>query len=188
MLYFMANTTEALESDSMLDVHSRVKKVLKDNYVKLVSDLSGKEIVCFDAALGLSIVSGIFTASASILAFAAGFFDDRYLSFAAGCASIISMILHKASLYSQSQSQYQEDKLRNVLTSDYQFLNQYVTNPLSISIQPDPTMPDIDLDSVYDTELSKLKTKKIGNVRDNDQSKSKTKKGADFERITDELI
>jgi len=135
-----------MSSDPMSDVHQRVWKILTDDYVKLVSSLSGKEKRYWDTTMALSIIAFIFTGIAAVLSFSAGSFDNRYLSFAAGCAAILAMIFRKSALYANSQSQYQESKLKNILTTDYQFLYQFLTSPLSLKLEPEPTMPDIDLE------------------------------------------
>jgi hypothetical protein len=161
----MANNKGTTENDPMLDVHTQVGNILKDDYVKFVKDLSGKELTWFDFSTGLSVTSGIFTGLASVLAFAAGFFNDQYLSFAAGCCGILSLIFYKGALYAYRQSQHKDLKLRSVLTSNYQFLNQFMNKPLSLQIEKNPEPPDMDLyNGTTVSKGSNQTTKDLGNI------------------------
>ena len=107
----------------------------------------------------------IFIGLAGLLSFAAGFFNNSYLAFGAGCATILSMIFRKSVLYAYNQYPYQEAKLKTVLTmlavwstSDSQFLDQFMTHPLLLNPHPKPTLPNIYLDNGSNPEINQQRT------------------------------
>jgi hypothetical protein len=129
-------------SDIMDDVHDKVQSILAEDFVKTVSNLSGNEVKCMRLATILAVSSSLATGASSILAFSAGFFNDPYVSYAAGCSGVIAMVLMKASYYANSQSHYHDAKLKNQLTKDYKFITDFVRDPTSLKPVNEPLMPD----------------------------------------------
>jgi len=126
----------------MEDLDKQVNQVLTNDYLKTVKFLTGTEITCMRTATVLAIGSSIFTGLGSVLAFSAGFFRNEYLSYASGCSSVIAIILVKASYYANSQSHYHDAKLKNLLTKEYQMLDDFVKDPRSLPPVEEPEMPD----------------------------------------------
>jgi hypothetical protein len=128
--------------DIMDDIDKELHQILKKDYIKTVRQLTGVEISYMKLSNILAIGACIFTGLGSILAFSAGFFKNEYVSFGAGCANVISMILTKTSSYANNQSQYHDAKLKNHLTKDYRFLHNFVRDPFSLRPINEPKMPD----------------------------------------------
>ena len=120
------------ENKMIQELDSTVQVIVKDDYIKTVKGLTGNEICCMKASTGFAITAAILTGISSVLAFSAGFFHHEYVSYAAGCTSVLAMIAMKASYYTNSQSHYQDAKLKNHLTKDYRFVHGFITDPLSL--------------------------------------------------------
>ncbi len=123
-------------------IHQKVVKILTDNFVGEVEDLAGKEMKCINIGTLFTISAGILTGISSGFAFSAGVFDQYYLSYIAGCFTVVALICLKISSVANTQSHYYSEKLKNVLTEDYQFINEFATNPLAMKQIPEPNLPD----------------------------------------------
>lgn len=123
-------------------LHSKVVNVLENNFVDEVQDLGNGQLKCMDHANNMAVAYIVFYSLGGIVAFAESYFGTQYLAFAAGCLVSIGLALNGLSHYSESQSRYRESMLQYSLTSGYQFLNKFITNPLSLPVQPEPQMPD----------------------------------------------
>jgi len=123
-------------------LNHQVYQILKDDYIKSLKSLTGKEITCMKVSTVLAVASGIFTGLGSVLAFSAGFFNNNHLSYVSGCTSVLAIIFVKASYYANSQSNYHDAKLKNLLTKEYKLFTDFVKDPTSLQPVEDPTMPD----------------------------------------------
>lgn len=128
--------------DIIDELDTEVHQILKDDYIHSVRKLTGTEISCMKLSTILSSCGFIFTGMGSVLAFSSGYFGISYISFTAGCANVLAMILMKASQYANSQSHYHDAKLKNHLTKDYRFIHDFVRDPFSLKPVNEPSMPD----------------------------------------------
>jgi hypothetical protein len=134
------------KSNVMDDLHSKVVNVLENNFVNKVQDLSTGSLKCMDHANNMAVTSLIFNSLGTVIAFSEAYFGTQYLALAAGCLMAIGVALHGLSHYSDSQSRYRDSMLTSTLTSGYQFLNNFASNPLSLPAQQQPQMPDSEND------------------------------------------
>jgi hypothetical protein len=149
-------TTSHAGDSVMPETHSRVIEILENDYINNIENLSAGRLVCTKVANIGAISSFGFTASSSILAFAAGFTGLPMLSFGAGICGVMSMVSIKMSYFANSQSQYRESSLKNALTSGYQFLRKFIDNPLSIPNHRAPSMPDLDVALSHSPDQSEV--------------------------------
>jgi hypothetical protein len=130
-------------ADAVLEeLDANVHKILKDDYIKTVKILTGTEITCMRMSTFLSVSSSVLTGLGSVLAFSAGFWQNDYLSYASGCTSVLAIVFMKAAYYANSQSLYQDAKLKNLLTKEYRLLHDFVKHPMTLPVVEEPTMPD----------------------------------------------
>lgn len=61
-------------------------------------------------------IAQCFVGMSTLLAFAAGFFDSKYLSFAAGCCSTVCIVLLRYSTYAENESAERNGILARLLT------------------------------------------------------------------------
>lgn len=131
------------EHNDLVDtVHDQTQEILAHDFIRTVRNLSGTEVRCIKVSTILALASAVTTGISSILAFSAGFFEQPYISYAAGCSGVVAMVLMKGSYYASSQSHYHDNKLKNHLTKNYKFLADFVRAPFSLKPVDDPTMPD----------------------------------------------
>ena len=135
-------TTNEHRIEVMDELGNKTIDILKNDYVKTVSKLSGTELTCMQVSTWLSMGCAILTGISSVFAFSAGYWHNDYLSFTAGCTGVIAMILMKGSYYANSQSHYYDAKLKNHLTKDYQFIHSFVNDPLAMRPVSEPPIPD----------------------------------------------
>ncbi len=137
-------TTYSQARASMNDVHLKVSNILEDDYVDNVQSLSTGRLRCLKISNNATVFSFVFMALSTILSFSAGFFGVTWLGFLAGSCSTCAMVCGKLTSFANGQSQYQEGSLKNLLTSGFQFLKKFASNPSSILVQPAPPIPDFD--------------------------------------------
>ena len=133
-------------------LHAQTTQNLTTDYLIKIKDYTSKSRSCADTVVTLILISGIFTGLGSILAFAAPYYATQYMSFAAGCAGVIAMICLKATYVANSQSQFFKAEVKNLLTTEYQFLNQFYEKPLSLKPLPEPPLGEVDLDQSPDAD------------------------------------
>jgi hypothetical protein len=115
---------------------------VKDNYVASLKRLMGNENKCDRLASTLQITGLVVTGIGSAIAFLAGVTNNHYISYASGCITIVAMIISKASSYANSQGNYQNGRLKNMLTEEYQFVHGFLTDPMSLKTVEMPHRPD----------------------------------------------
>ena len=62
-------------------------------------------------------ISQIITLGATVVAFSAGYYDNKTMSFIAGCLGSVSLSLLKASAYANKESKEKNEQLNTLLTN-----------------------------------------------------------------------
>lgn len=149
---------------------------LTRDYLQSVNYLVGKKRSCEQISTTMAIVCVILSGISSALAFSGGYFGTPYVSYAAGCAGVLTMVCLKLSYFSRSQSSYYNDELRYHLTTDYQFLNNFFTNPLAIQPISQPVLPDPSISVILPGEkLTKEKPEPKSETKPEPETKPESK-------------
>lgn len=117
-------------NDSDFDTRVR-EEILNSHYFNDIKyNIRSKSRLKFLSDIS-QIFSYIFTSISIILTFATGYFDNLYLSFAAGCLGTIGLVLLKISSYFMAESK-ERTKQVNILLQHRNF----------------PSIPDIAIDNI----------------------------------------
>lgn len=103
------------------EFNSRVRKeILNEDYFNDIKYNMGSKSRMKILSDITEILSYMFAAVGIILSFAAGFFNNIYIAFAAGCMSTIAMVLLKLSSYFMNESKERTQQV-NILLRNRNF-------------------------------------------------------------------
>jgi hypothetical protein len=102
------------------EAKTRIKQKLANSIEKDINDIIYWRFCYRKIGNYFESISQIVTLSTTIVAFSAGYMDDKLLSFIAGCLGSISLALLKASSFSYKESGERNEQL-NILLDTYKF-------------------------------------------------------------------
>jgi len=100
------------------EVKKRVVKTLEHSIERDINDIVYWKFTFRKLGDWCESISQITTLSATVIAFLAGYKDEKFLSFIAGCLGSISLALLKASSYSYAESRERNTQLNLLLESN----------------------------------------------------------------------
>lgn len=107
------------ETDKNIEISMRrhvLQKIIQPAYIKDISSLVDWRFKWRKIGNYLESFSQLISLAGIILAFSAGFYDTKVLSFYSGCAGSVSLALLKGSAYAFSESKERTDSLNAILT------------------------------------------------------------------------
>lgn len=101
--YFDDETKKRIKNKLAKSIERDINEMIhwKYNYIRIGN--------CFES------ISQILTLGSTVVAFTAGYMDEKYLSFIAGCLGSISLAILKASVYSYKESKERNQQLNKIL-------------------------------------------------------------------------
>ena len=98
------------------DLHKKIQEKINITYEKDVDDNIAARYTCRKTGHILEVVSQILSLGSTILAFSAGFYDIKMLSFIAGCLGSLSLATLKTSAFALNESKERTASLNKLLT------------------------------------------------------------------------
>ena len=98
------------------DLHKKIQEKINVTYEKDVDDNISARYTCRKTGHILEVVSQILSLGSTILAFSAGFYDNKMLSFIAGCLGSLSLATLKTSAFALNESKERTASLNKLLT------------------------------------------------------------------------
>ena len=82
----------------------KIKEKIDKTYEKEINDNLNSWVCCRRAGHILEGVAQVFSVSATIMAFASGFYDNKMLSFISGCLGSMALAVQKTSAFTLKES------------------------------------------------------------------------------------
>jgi len=98
------------------DLHKKIQDKINITYEKDVDDSIAARYTCRKTGHILEVISQILSLGSTILAFSAGFYDNKMLSFIAGCLGSLSLATLKTSTFALNESKERTTSLNKLLT------------------------------------------------------------------------
>ena len=98
------------------DLHKKIQEKINITYEKDVDDSIAARYTCRKTGHILEVISQILSLGSTILAFSAGFYDIKLLSFIAGCLGSLSLATLKTSAFALNESKERTASLNKLLT------------------------------------------------------------------------
>ena len=98
------------------DLHKKIQDKINITYEKDVDDSIAARYTCRKTGHILEVISQILSLGSTILAFSAGFYDNKMLSFIAGCLGSLSFATLKTSTFALNESKERTTSLNKLLT------------------------------------------------------------------------
>ena len=98
------------------DLHKKIQEKINITYEKDVDDSIAARYTCRKTGHILEVISQILSLGSTILAFSAGFYDIKVLSFVAGCLGSLSLATLKTSAFALNESKERTASLNKLLT------------------------------------------------------------------------
>ena len=98
------------------DIHKQIQEKINTTYVKDIDDSIAARYTCRKTGHILEVVSQVLSLGSTILAFSAGFYDIKILSFIAGCLGSLSLATLKTSAFALKESKERTASLNKLLT------------------------------------------------------------------------
>ena len=96
-------------------LHDDIKQKINNTYKKDIDENLGARYRCRKAGHILEIISQLLSVSATILAFSAGFYNDKVLSFISGCLGSLSLATLKTAGFALKESKERTMSLNVIL-------------------------------------------------------------------------
>jgi hypothetical protein len=108
------------------NLNDSVNDIVINDFIRSIEHSAGWEIRYMKISSMFSMSSALLTGVSSIMAFSAGFFDTPYVSYIAGCTGVLSVVFMKMAYYTTSQSHYYDNKIKSLVTKEYQYLYELI--------------------------------------------------------------
>jgi len=108
------------------DLNNSVDEIVTRDFVRAIEYSAGWGIRYMKISVFFSMSSALLTGISSVMSFSAGYFDTPYVSYIAGCTGVVSVVFMKLAYYTTSQSHYHDNKVKSLVTKEYQYLDDLI--------------------------------------------------------------
>ena len=120
------------KDEKIIGLHNDICQIIQDEYIKEVRDLSKYRVLWRKVGNYTDTASKILVGAGIIIAYCEGYFRTGYLSLIAGSVGTAGVVAREFSHYAQHDSKQREMSLRVALTDGYQYIRQFMNNPLEL--------------------------------------------------------